>query len=262
MAVTDGAGVGGPAPAEDGAIFNTSYEKRKEGTVAAVAAIDSSSRGAGREATGTGNGDDGTVGDGSATAFRCAVAAACEIYRAGVVLHQEAFLSSSTEKFLRVLELLEIATAEMKSTVVPQEHEIEPRDGTEEERVGLSRMAGGGGEECDDSGAGRLAGDRVGDKASSPSRGESFDGGAEVIRSMRVGCHLNIAAAFLLRKTDFESAVDHCTRYAAWGGARRLAVFPTVDVLVGVRNMNVGKLGRSCCGRWRASLLRTGGVTM
>lgn len=229
-AVTDGAGDGSPAPAEDGGLFGTADDKRKHGAGTAVATIASSSRGGGGGATGSGhgNGNDGTASGGSAAAFRRAVAAACEDYRAGVVLHQEAFLSSSTEKFLRVLELLEVATAEMRAVTVtvPQDLEGKPGDAIGEKRVEVSPKDGDGGEDFDSR---RRAGDLgvwggAGGRTLSSSSGESLDGGAEVVRSMRVGCHLNIAAAFLLRKTDFESAVDHCTRYETWGAAKRLAV--------------------------------------
>eukprot|EP00752_Nemacystus_decipiens_P001327 g1317.t1 len=215
VAVADGACDGSPAPADEGAVCYTGIKSRT-GAVAGVAPIDLSSRVyGGRRETGTGDGDDNgaTAGGGSATAFGRAVAAACENYRAGVVLHQEAFLSSSTEKFLRVLELLEVATAEMKAAAVPQGLEGEPGDGIRKESVDLSCKHVGGGEEFQQNGAGGLAGDGAGIvTSSSSSRRESLGRGAEVIRSLRVGCHLNIAAAFLLRKTDFESAVDHCTR--------------------------------------------------
>lgn len=206
VSVADGADVGIPAPAEDRAVFH-SDNRNEAGAVAAAAGIASSSRGEG-EAAGTGDGTDGTAAAGGcAAAFRRAVAAACENYRAGVVFHQEAFLSSSTERFLRVLELLDVTTAQMATVGAPQGHEGELGNGIGDESAGLSCEPGAGG----------LAGGGAGVKSSS-SRGESFDGGAEVLRSMRVGCHLNIAAAFLLRKTDVESAVDHCTRYATWGG--------------------------------------------
>lgn len=212
--VDDVAGDGSPAPAEDGAVFHTDNGNRTR-AAAGVTAIGPSSRGAGGGGeTGTDRGSDGTAGGGSATAFGRAVAAACENYRAGVVLHQEAFLSSSAEKFLRVLELLEVATAEMKAALVLQDSGGEPRDGTGEDREDTSCKDGGGDTEFDQSGAGGLGGGGAGMKTSSPSRRESLGGGKEVMRSMRVGCHLNIAAAFLSRKTDFESAVDHCTRYA------------------------------------------------
>ena len=231
--VTDGAGDGSPAPAEDGAVFSTVDEMRKQGAVTAVAAIGSSPRGEGGGGIGTGISTGGRV---SAKAFRRAVAAACENYRAGVVLHQEAFLCSSTEKFLRVLELLEIASAKMTAAVVPQGLEAgEPGDGRGEERVRVSPMDGGEGESFDrDRSAGLGAEFKT---WSSFSSGESLNGGSEVVRSMRVGCHLNIAAAFLLRKTDFESAVGHCTRYATWRAVLQLAVFPPALFLASVRKM-------------------------
>eukprot|EP00903_Cladosiphon_okamuranus_P007191 g6982.t1 len=214
VAAANSAGDGSPAPAEERAVFSTSDDKRQHGAVTAVAAIASSSRGQGGRSTGTGNGNgNGNGNGGSSAAFRRAVAAACENYRAGVVLHQEAFLSSSTEKFLRALELLQVAAAEMEAFTVPHDLEGEPGDAMGEERVEILPKDGDGGEELDRSGAGDfgLKGG-VGGRALSSSSGESLDGGAEAIRNMRVGCHLNIAAAFLLRKTGFESALDHCTR--------------------------------------------------
>lgn len=204
----DNAGVGDPAPAEDGAIFSTDDRRSPGATMAVAAVISSSPRGGGGRAAGKGSRTDSIDGGGNGAAtFRRAVTAACESYRAGVVLHQEAFLSSSTEKFLRALELLEIATAEIRTGAVPQAYRGEPAKEVGGESTEVSCEDGGG------VGGGAGAG-------ASPSRGESFDGGgaeavrsgAEAVRSVRVGCHLNIAAAFLLRKTDFESAVDHCTR--------------------------------------------------
>lgn len=110
--------------------------------------------------------------------FRRAIATACEEYRAGVVLHQEAFLASSREKFCHVLALIEEAQT-----------------------------------------AAQIAqrGENLGDSVAETADGGSpvkflSDGGSAAVRTVRVGCHLNIAAAALLRKTDYDSAVDHCTR--------------------------------------------------
>lgn len=120
-------------------------------------------------------------------ADRGALAEACEEYRAGVVLHQEAFLRSSREKFCRVLELLD-----------------EMADHTE--KYGLSttvpaKCVRGG--DCEESSSAR--------GAPRPA-GEAVAEGGAVLTRVRVACHLNIAAAALLRKTEYESAVDHCTR--------------------------------------------------
>lgn len=222
-----------PAPAEDGAVVDNNEKGRPQAptTVAATPSSSGGEEGGGGGAAGNSEGVGSSFiaaapaggGENATARFRWAVGDACENYRAGVVLHQEAFLSSSMEKFLRVLELLEVATAEMKTVAVPQDPEGEQGTGRAEENVGRSCQDGGGGVDCEGSGAGESAGGGAGVKAMPSSSwssrggrcGGRCDGAAEeVIRSMRVGCHLNIAAAFLLRKTDFGSAVDHCTRYA------------------------------------------------
>lgn len=229
---------------EGGAIFDTqagaASRRRRRGkeeeetgisgaTITKAAAICSASRENGVRAAGRDRNGSDCIIDGEGkdeAAFRRAVGAACENYRAGVVLHREAFLSSSREKFLRVLELLDIATGTGTETAVkgaPQNGKEEFSDGNNSPEREGPRKDGGRGEDLDRERERGLVGAGL-EVGAALSRGESFDGGgggggggggcgAAAIQSMRVGCHLNIAASFLLRKTDFELAVDHCTRY-------------------------------------------------
>ncbi|CAM9337211.1 unnamed protein product [Scytosiphon promiscuus] len=155
-------------------------------------------------------------GESAAAAFRRAAAAACESYRAGVVLHQEAFFSSSRDKFLRTLELLEEAEAVAGGAAVARGRAEEEKPvGRGESGEMLAGEGGGGDGLLPQSGVTGLAG-AEGKGALVQGGARAVAGGvaagAEVMRDMRVGCHLNIAAAFLLRKTEFSSAADHCSR--------------------------------------------------
>lgn len=139
-------------------------------------------------------------------ADRGALAEACEEYRAGVVLHQEAFLRSSRGKFCRVLELLD---------EVAEHAEQDGQTNT----APANCARGSNGEESSAREDSRPAGETVVDsKAGGGGEGISGEGrallygGGAVLTRVRVACHLNIAAAALLRKTEYESAVDHCTR--------------------------------------------------
>ncbi|CAM9205007.1 unnamed protein product [Ectocarpus sp. 4 AP-2014] len=218
LAVTGDVGVETPAPAEDGAVFTT--EATEDSVVpaetpdgvgtpgVAPTASASSSAGRSRAAARCMNDD----GESVTQDVRRFVAAACEDYRAGVVLHQEGFLSSSRQRFLRVLEELDKATAAglgMHAAVARQDKGGESAAG---ERHSEKAGCDDGCEGLDGKSEEALSGSQV--RATSKCGGERGKGdhAATVVRNMRVGCHLNIAASFLLRKTDFESAVIHCTR--------------------------------------------------
>ncbi|CAN0167291.1 unnamed protein product [Ectocarpus sp. 12 AP-2014] len=221
LAGTGDVGVETPAPAEDGAVFTAEATEdpvvaaempEEEGNpgVAPTAAA-SCSAGRSRAAARCVNDDGGNV----AEDIRRFVAAACEDYRAGVVLHQEGFLSSSRQRFLRVLEELDKATAAglgMHAAVARQDKGGESGAG---ERHSEKAGCGDGCEGLDGKSEDTSSGSQV--RATSKCGGERSKGGnaATVVQNMRVGCHLNIAASFLLRKTDFESAVIHCTRALA-----------------------------------------------
>lgn len=218
LAVTGDVGVETPAPAEDAAVFTSEATEDpvvaaetpdEEGNpgVAPTAAASSSAVGDRAAARGV-NDDGGSVRED----VRRLVAAACEDYRAGVVLHQEGFLSSSRQRFLRVLEELDKATAAglgMHAAVARQDKGGESAAG---ERHSEKAGCGDGCEGLDGKREEASSGSQV--RATSKCGGERGKGGhaATVVRNMRVGCDLNIAASFLLRKTDFESAVIHCTR--------------------------------------------------
>ncbi|CAM9285156.1 unnamed protein product [Ectocarpus sp. 8 AP-2014] len=218
LAVAGDVGVETPAPAEDGAVSTpeatehpvvvaeTPDEEGNRGVAPTAAA--SSSAGGDRAAARGVNDDGGSVTED----VRRFVAAACEDYRAGVVLHQEGFLSSSRQRFLRVLEELDKATAAglgMHAAVARQDKGGESAAGEiPSEKAGC----GDGCERLDGKSEEASSGSQA--RATSKCGGERSKGGhaATVVRNMRVGCHLNIAASFLLCKTDLESAVIHCTR--------------------------------------------------
>ncbi|CBN76531.1 conserved unknown protein [Ectocarpus siliculosus] len=218
LAVAGDVGVETPAPAEDGAIFTTEATEDpavaaetpdEEGNPGVAPTAAASSSAGGDRAAARGVNDDG----GSVTEdVRRFVAAACEDYRAGVVLHQEGFLSSSRQRFLRVLEALDKATAAglgMHAAVARQDKGGESAAGqSPSEKAGC----GDGCEGLDGKSEEASSGSQV--RATSKCGGERGKGGhaVTVVRNMRVGCHLNIAASFLLRKTDLESAAIHCTR--------------------------------------------------
>ncbi|CAB1097183.1 unnamed protein product [Ectocarpus sp. CCAP 1310/34] len=218
LAVTGDVGVETPAPAEDGTVFTaeatedpvvateTPDEEKNPGVAPTAAA--SCSAGGDRAAARCVNDDGGSVTED----VRRLVAAACEAYRAGVVLHQEGFLSSSRQRFLRVLEELDKATAAglgMHAAVARQDEGGESAAG---KRHSEKAGCGDGCEGLDGKSEEESSGSQV--RSTSMCGGERGKRGhaATVVRNMRVGCHLNIAASFLLRKTDFESAVTHCTR--------------------------------------------------
>ncbi|CAM9176108.1 unnamed protein product [Ectocarpus sp. 12 AP-2014] len=218
LAVTGDVSVETPAPAEDGSVFTaeatedpvvaaeTPDEEENPGVAPTTAA--SCSAGRSRAAARGVNDDGGSV----AEDVRRFVAAACEEYRAGVVLHQEGFLSSSRQRFLRVLEELDKATAaglEMHAAVARRDKGGESAAG---ERHSEKAGCGDGCEGLDGKSEDASSGSPL--RATSKCGGERSKGAhaATVVQNMRVGCHLNIAASFLLRKTDFESAVIHCTR--------------------------------------------------
>lgn len=217
LAGTGDVSVETPAPAEDGAVF-TMAEKEdpvvaaetpdEDGNPGVAPTAPASSGGEGRAAARCVTDDGGSVRED----VRRFVAAACEDYRAGVVLHQEGFLSSSRQRFLRVLEELNKAMAAglgMHAAVVRQDKGGESAAG---ERLSKNNGCGDGWEGFDGKSEEASSGSEA--RATSKCGGERSkgDGAATVVRHMRVGCHLNIAAGLLLRKTDFESAVIHCTR--------------------------------------------------
>ena len=180
-----------------------------------------------------------------------AVAAACEQYRAGMVLHQEGFLSSSNRKFRQVLILIQeveeavaaaaavsgggvgaaaaagaaagAATGAAAGVGVAAEVAVSRNADRDEKQVTpdgvrIGRNGGGEGGGVDREGVRKVAGVVVAGELSaveaSPAAACVWSSSSCVraMKSMRVGCHLNIAAAFLLRKKDYECAVDHCTR--------------------------------------------------
>lgn len=124
-------------------------------------------------------------------AFRCSLAAVCEEYRAGMVFHQEAFFASSRDKFCRVLSMIDEAEETIGIVMPSDEAGIHDHEGV---RVPESTERGGG---CSS----------ATEVAALP-----IENSKNVLDEIRVGCHLNIAAAALLRKVDYESVVRHCTR--------------------------------------------------
>lgn len=128
-------------------------------------------------------------------AFQRSLAAVCEEYRAGVVFHQEAFFASSRDKFCRVLSLID--EAEEKIGIVMQDNKVSGEVGShdfEGVRVPKSIERGGG---C---------------SSTTEVAAVPIENLKKNLDEVRVGCHLNIAAAALLRKVDYESVVHHCTR--------------------------------------------------
>lgn len=134
-----------------------------------------------------------TLGVPKEKAFRRSLAAVCEEYRAGVVFHQEAFFASSRDKFCRVLSLID--EAEEAIGIIMQGDAVSGEVGShdyEGVRVPESTERGGG--------------------CSSVTGCAPIDNFKKTLDEVRVGCHLNIAAAALLRKADYELVVHHCTR--------------------------------------------------
>lgn len=111
------------------------------------------------------------------------LAEVCKCYREGVVLHQEQFLLSSSERFRKVLSCLDQVAA-ATSAAIGEPMSAAPTGVGED---GVPAVSEGG-------------------------VGRNGEGRYAALTELRVGCHLNIAAAFLLRQTDYESAVEHCTR--------------------------------------------------
>lgn len=135
---------------------------------------------------GGGGGDDCVNSTDTSARASALLAKACEEYRAGVVLHQEAFLMASSLKFRSVLSCLNQADSIATTATAPTVVRVAGKDkGEEGEAEADVPMVVGG----DDDG-----------------------GGKAILRDVRLGCHLNIAAAVLLRRRDYESAVEHCTR--------------------------------------------------
>ena len=126
-------------------------------------------------------------------AFRRSLAAACEEYRSGMVLHREAFFASSRDKFYRVLSLINEAEDAARGPA----HTVE---GGEEPVAGLGSRSF------------QVPGSVEGEHDCAPATGCASRDSHLNLDEIRVGCHLNIAAAALLRKTDYESVVHHCTR--------------------------------------------------
>lgn len=149
----------------------------------------------GNSSAGSG-GRDGEVGGTGlrSSSARSLLVKACEEYREGAVLHQEAFLMSSSVKFKSVLMHLDQVESMMSSSTSAgptiAQAAAEGREGAEGVVSEGSPVVRPG-----DCGVG------VGD-----SSGES------TMKNVRVACHLNIAAAALLRQRDYKVAVEHCNR--------------------------------------------------
>lgn len=134
------------------------------------------------------------------------LASACKDYREGIVLHQEAFLASSEDRFRRVLSWLD--AAEIATRMIC----------TEKSRSSNEKMFGEmltPGETSEVTNCKPAPGKSQQEEERMSLLVEAFTGTGsrgELVRNMRVVCHLNIAAAALLRQKDYGSAVQHCTR--------------------------------------------------
>lgn len=129
---------------------------------------------------------------------------ACKKYREGVVLHQEAFLRSSEGRFLEVLSLLDAADpGGPRAGQETAQGGACPGEMSAKEEINISQDAPAKAVDtvCGSERRGGGEGEAEGDKERDA-----------LVRDVRVACHLNIAAAALLRQQEYESVVYHCTR--------------------------------------------------